>query len=380
MTFPRIGLCEPNLGDDERRWLGECLDSSYVSSVGSFVERFEQSFAAQVGAAHAVACTSGTAAIHLALHALGVGPRDLVLVSDFTFIASANPVRHCGAEAWFIGSEERSWNLDPEALAEAFAVARAVGRRVKAVIAVHVLGQCADLGPILDLCRAEGALLIEDAAESLGASYGDDYGHPACRGRQVGVIGDVGCFSFNGNKLITTGGGGMCVTADAELARLLKHLSTQAKLPHADYLHDRCGFNFRLPNLNAALGLAQLARMPDFLARKAAIAARYAAVATRRGWTSQPTLPGTHASWWLPSLLVGPRRDAAMAWLEMRGIAARRLWHPLSRQPAWAGARPFGGDLAVRLAAEGLSLPCSTHLSDHDLERVCAALEELPCP
>lgn len=379
MSHQRIGLCEPTLDGSESRWLRDCLSSTFVSSVGPFVERFEQAFAAQVGARHAVACASGTAALHLALHVVGVGPGDLVLVSDFTFIASANPVRYCGADAWFIGSEERSWNLDPQALADAFAAASAAGRRVKAVVAVHILGQCADLGPVLDLCRRHGAVLIEDAAEALGAGYGPEYGHAVCRGRQVGTVGDIGCFSFNGNKIITTGGGGMCVTADAALAQTLKHVSTQAKLPGAAYVHDRLGFNFRLPNLNAALGLAQLERLPAFLARKQAIVAHYRPVIAERGWQLHPTLAGSQPSWWLPSVRIGTGRDAAMAWLAERGITTRPLWYPVSLQPAWPQARAFGSDLAFRLATEGLSLPCSAHLTEAELARVCSALQELPC-
>lgn len=374
-----ISLCEPTLDGREAHWIQECLASTFVSSVGPFVERFERAFAAQVGSSHAIACVNGTAAITLALTALGVGPGDLVLVSDFTFIATANPVRYCGAEAWLIDSESCSWNMDPAALAEAFSAASAAGRRVKAVVPVHILGQPADLGPIAELCERHGAHLVEDAAEALGASYGADYAHAGCRGRQVGTIGRIGCFSFNGNKIITTGGGGMCVTADPELARLLKHLSTQAKLPGAAYVHDLIGFNYRLPNINAALGLAQLERLPSFLERKALICARYREVAARRGWIFQPVLAGTTPSHWLPSLLVGPGRDAVMAALTERGVTTRPLWHPISRQPAWKGARAFGGGLALRLASEGLSLPCSSHISAADLDRVCQALETIPC-
>lgn len=374
-----IPLCEPTLDARCGELVQECLASTFVSSVGPFVERFERAFATCVGSPHAVACASGTAAIHLALTALGVGPGDLVLASDATFIATANPARHCGAEVWLIDSETASWNLDPAACAEAFAAAAQAGRRVKAVIAAHILGQPADLGPLLELCRRHGAALVEDAAEALGAAYADTYPHADCAGRQVGTVGAVGCFSFNGNKIITTGGGGMCVSADPELARLLKHLSTQAKLPGAAYLHDRIGFNYRMPNLNAALGLAQLERLPAFLARKAAIADRYAAVAARQGWTLHPVLPGTRPSRWLPSLVVGPGRDGLMAALAARGIGARPLWHPISRQPAWAGARAFGAGCGARLAAEGLSLPCSAHLPEADLARVCAALEDPSC-
>lgn len=367
----RIPLCVPSLGADEERLLVECVRSTFVSSIGPFVERFEREFAAWIGSPHAIACSSGTAAIHLALRALGVGPGDRVLVNDCTFIASANPVLYQGAEVGCIDSETASWNLDP-ALVERALIAWAP---VKAVIAVHILGQPADLGPILDLCRRHGARLIEDAAEALGAGYHSSYPHPACRDRQAGTIGDIGCFSFNGNKVITTGGGGMCATADPGLARALRHLSTQAKLPGAGFAHDAIGYNYRMPNINAALGLAQLTRLPAFLARKRAIAARYRACAARLGLAFHPILPGTAPSAWLPSLLT-PRRDAVAAALAARGIATRPMWSPLARQPCYAGARRWGGAIGDRLAAEGLSLPCSADLADAALDEVIAALED----
>lgn len=370
-----IPLCVPSLGADEERLLVECVRSTFVSSVGPFVERFEHEFAAAVASPHAVACASGTAAIHLALRALGVGPGDRVLCNDCTFIASANPAIYQGASVEFIDSEARSWNLDPALVAAALAEGQRLGRPYKAVIAVHILGQPADLGPILDACRQHGAVLIEDAAEALGASYLDSYPHASCRGRQVGTLGAVGCFSFNGNKVITTGGGGMCVTADPVLAKLLKHLSTQAKLPGAGFTHDLVGYNFRMPNVNAALGLAQLARLPGFLARKRAIAARYRAFASARGLVHHPVLTGTSPSEWLPSLLV-PSRDAVMAALIARGIQARPVWAPLGCQPCYAGARRWGGAVADRIARDGLSLPCSTQLDDTAQDRVLAALAE----
>lgn len=366
-----IPLAVPCLAAEDERLLAECVRSGFVSSVGPFVAEFERAFAAAVGAPHAVACASGTAAIHLALAALGIGPGDRVLVSDCTFIASANPARYLGAELAFADSETASWNLDPRLVEEALQR----WAPVKAVVAVHLYGQPADLGPILDACRRHGAFLVEDAAEALGARYTDGYPHPACRGRQAGTIGDVGCFSFNGNKVITTGGGGACVTADAALAARIRHLSTQAKLPGLGFVHDAVGFNYRMPNVNAALGLAQLARLPRFLERKRAIAARYRALAARRGWWYQPTLAGTESSDWLPSLCL-PGRDAVLAALQAQGIRARPVWLPLSAQPCHRGRPRFGGAVADRLAAEGLSLPCSVTLTDDEQERVIAALEE----
>jgi len=357
-----IPLCVPDLGADEERLLVECVRSTYVSTVGPFVDRFEREFAAFVGSAHAVACASGTSAIHLALRAAGVSRGDRVLCNDCTFIASANPAVYEGAELGFIDSEERSWNLDPTLVEQALRE----WAPVKAVIAVHILGQPADLTPIAAACARHGAVLIEDAAEALGARLGE---------RQVGTIGAIGCFSFNGNKVMTTGGGGMCTSADPALARRLKHLSTQAKLPGLGFTHDDIGYNYRLPNVNAALGLAQLGRLPGFLARKRAIATRYRAFAATHGLVHQPVLAGSTPSDWLPSMLV-PRRDAVIAAMRQCGIMARPVWAPLSRQPCHAGTRRWGGAVADRLAADGLSLPCSVGLTDAQQDRVLAALEK----
>jgi dTDP-4-amino-4,6-dideoxygalactose transaminase len=342
--------------------------------VGPFVDRFERDFAAVVGSPHAVACASGTAAIHLALMVLGVKPGDLVSVNDSTFIASANPVRYCGADVGLIDSETRSWNLDPALLAQALDDCAREGRRVAAVIAVHIIGQPADLGPVLDACARHNVPLIEDAAEALGAAYDLSYPHAACRGRQVGTIGRIGCYSFNGNKIMTTGGGGMLTTADSELARRLKHLSTQAKLPGAAFIHDEVGYNYRLTNLAAALGCAQLERLEAFIAKKRAIAERYRAAAVRLGIQWQPRLAGTLPTDWLASCLIGPRRDAVMAALVAAGVTARPLWHPVSAQAAYRGSRRWGGAVADQLASEGLSLPCSVTLGDDQHERVIGAL------
>lgn len=364
-----IPLCVPNLGENESRLLQECLASTYVSSVGPFVERFEQAFAQAVGAPYAVASSCGTAAIHLALRVLGVGPGDTVLVSDCTFIASANPIVYQGAHPAFIDSELTSWNLDPRLVAQALDDMAHEGRLPKAVIAVHILGQPADLGPIVDACARYGVPLIEDAAEALGATYAADHPHAACRNRHVGTVGVIGCYSFNGNKIITTGGGGMLTTADPKIAQQLKHLSTQAKLPGVAFVHDQVGYNYRLTNLAAALGLAQLARLPEFVRRKRQIADRYRAFAAENACTYQPILPHTHPSDWLCSFIT-PHRDRLLADLNAVNIGARPLWQPLSQQPCLRGRRSWGGAIAQRLAVEGISVPCSVGLTDAEQDRV----------
>lgn len=363
-----IPLCVPNLGPGESAKLQECLASTFVSSVGPFVEEFERRIAAYTGAAHAVACASGTAAITLALKAAGVGPGDLVLCSDVTFIASANPIRHLGADVVAIDSEERSWNLDPELVERAITTLIAEGRKPKALVAVHVYGQPCDLGPILDCCAKHGVAVVEDAAESLGARWTSAYPHAACKGRHTGTAARLGCLSFNGNKLITCGGGGMVLTDDATLAKRIKHWSTQAKLPGAAFIHDEVGYNFRLTNLAAALGLAQLDRIDDLLKAKRTIWERYRSVP---GLQLQPDLPHTISSRWMPTAIVPANtRDPLMTGLEARGIMARPCWSPLHRQPAYEGIRVFEQGVGRRLAERAISLPCSTGLKADDLERV----------
>jgi dTDP-4-amino-4,6-dideoxygalactose transaminase len=370
----RIPLSVPNIGPAERELVLEAIDSGFVSSVGPFVARFEREFAAAVGARYAVACASGTAAVHLGLVALGVGPGDLVAVSDFTFVGSANPVRYQGAEVLLVDSEPTTWNLDPARLADELARRDAAGEpQPKVVEVVHALGQPADLEAIAGVCERYGVAVLEDAAESLGAGW--SAGGPA--GRQTGTVGRVGIFSFNGNKIVTTGGGGMVVTDDEALAEHVRHLSTQAKLPDLGYLHDEVGYNYRLTNVAAALGVAQLARLPEFVSAKRAIAARYDEAFADIGVARPPRLPGYDSTYWLYSMLVptgAGRRDALVAALARDGVDARPLWRPLHAQPPYAGAARLGGEVGEQLFARGISLPSSTGLRPADQDRVIDAV------
>jgi dTDP-4-amino-4,6-dideoxygalactose transaminase len=367
MDRPRaIPLCAPYLEGDERHYLSECLTSTFVSSVGPFVGRFEEAFGASVGARYAVACASGTAAIHLALQVLGVGRGDVVLVSDFTFIATVNPVTYLGAEPILIDSDRNSWNMDPHLLGIALEDLKRQGTKPKAVLVAHILGQPADIGPILELCQAYDVPLIEDAAESLGGRYTSDYPNADCRNKQVGTIGRIGCFSFNGNKLITCGGGGMVTTDDPELARRVKHLSTQAKLPGVAYLHDEIGYNYRLTNLAAALGLAQLEKLPELLRKKLEIAMRYRELHQNLAWKAQPVLAGTSSSYWLASVVVPSERNALMNHLEARGVQTRPLWAPVSLQAPYRRYRKYGSGVGQWLFENGLSLPSSCGLTQEE--------------
>ncbi len=377
MSDPAIPLSIPNLTGNERRYVEECLETNYVSSVGPFVPRFEEAFGRSVGAPFAVACVSGTAAVHVTLQVAGVGAGDEVLVSDFTFIATVNPITYLGARPVLVDANDDTWNIDPALVAAELDRRASAGlRQPKAVLVAHVLGLPADIAPIQAACDRHGVVLLEDAAEALGARYA---GGPLA-GRQVGTIGVVGGFSFNGNKIITTGGGGMIATADEALARRARHLTTQAKLPGPEYMHDEIGYNYRLTNLAAALGLAQLEQLPGFMARKAALARRYdEALAGVPGITLPPRPAWALPTMWLYSILIDPAvtgidRREILERLEAKGIQSRPIWAPAHMMPFYAGVPRLGGRVGERLFATGLSLPCSTSLSDADQDRVIGAL------
>jgi dTDP-4-amino-4,6-dideoxygalactose transaminase len=366
-----IPLLEPHLGGNEAYYLAECVRTNQVSSVGPFVERFEREFAAAVGARHAIACASGTAALHVALQLAGAGPGRTVAVSTFTFVASVNAVRYTGADPLLVDSEPGTWNLDAQLLHDEVVRRARLGRPIPDVVeVVHVLGHPADLEPVLALRDRFGIRVVEDAAESLGASY---VAGPLA-GRQVGTIGDLGCFSFNGNKTITTGGGGMIVTGDAALAARARHLSTQARLPGLGYVHDTVGYNYRLTNVAAALGLAQLEQLPQFLTAKRALAARYATLLAGLPVTPAPGADWARPSYWLYSVLLPGDRDRILTALHAAGVGARPLWMATHQQAPHAGVERIGGAVAEDLHRRGLSLPSSTSLSTVDQGRVVSAL------
>lgn len=366
-----IPLCEPYLGGNEEPYLRECIKTNFVSSVGPFVERFERDFAAFSGTKYAVAVCNGTAAIHIALRLAGVGVGDEVLVPTFTFIASVNPIRYLGGIPVFIDVDEQTWNFDASLMAEEIKYRVRVGKRPKAIIAVHILGQPADLDPLRQLATEYRIPLVEDAAESLGATY---------KGRYVGTFGPLGCFSFNGNKIMTTGGGGMLITDDGELARRAKHLTTQARLPGPEYIHDDIGYNYRLTNIQAALGVAQLEQLHYFIERKRRIAARYdAAFCHLEGIVRPEVVPGGVSSHWMYSVLIDPLRFGhdrrwLMQFLEARGIQSRPLWAPIHSQQIYQGCPRVGGEVAERLFARGLSLPCSVGLREEEQDYVIHAV------
>lgn len=374
----RIPLAVPSIGGNAAAYLQACLDTNFVSSVGPFVERFEQAFAAAVGARHAVACASGTAALHLAFVGLGVGPGDDVLVADLTFVASVNAIVYTGARPVLVDAESTTYGMDPALVVAEIERRASTGERQPAAIqVVHLLGHPADLAPIAAVADRHGIPVVEDAAEALGATY--TLGPLA--GRAVGTIGQVGTFSFNGNKLITTGGGGMVVTDDEGLARRIRHLSTQARLPGLAYDHDEVGYNYRLTNLAAALGLAQLEELDRLLGARRANAARYdAVIATIRGLRPAPRAPWAASSFWLYTAALDTpdegRRDAILQHLIAAGVESRPVWRPIHATRRYADAARLPGDAADRIFASAFCLPSSSGLSDAEFDRVVAALRD----
>jgi perosamine synthetase len=370
----------PHLGGNEWTYVKECLDSNWVSSAGAFVERFERELAVWVGVPHAVATVNGSAALHVALRAAGVGRDDEVVLPTLTFVASAAAVAHCGARPVFLDCEPVSWGLDP-ARVEQFltgecerrggrVVDRATGRRVAAVMPVHLYGHPCDLDPLLALARHWELPVVEDAAESLGALY---------HGRRVGCDGLAGCLSFNGNKIITTGGGGMVLTRDAGLAARVRALTTQARTDPLEWVHAEIAFNYRLTNLQAALGAAQLEQLEEFLERKRCTAHHYqAALGGLDGVTVFREASWACSSYWMPAVLLEPGRcpdvRALIRDLNAAGVQVRPLWHPLHRQPPFRDARRGPIEVADRLWDRGVLLPCSVGITAEEREAVVQAL------
>ncbi len=363
---PRIHLSVPHMGGGEERYVREAIATNWLSTVGPNLDAFEAEFSRRIGLP-AVAVSSGTAALHLGLRLLGVGPGDDVLSPTLTFVASVNPIAYLGARPVFLDSERTSWNLDPNVLEDALRRRARAGGPPKALVVVHLFGQSADMDPIVALCERHGVMLLEDAAEALGTLY---------RGRPAGTIAPVGAFSFNGNKIITTTGGGMLVAHDAERVRKARFWSTQARDPGLAYHHTEIGYNYRMSNLLAGIGRGQLEVLDDRVAQRRAIAVRYRdAFADLPGISLMPQAAyGLHINW-LSCFLVdagdfGAGRDDLIAALGRANIEARPVWKPMHLQPLYASAERFGGAVAEDLFTRGLCLPSSSSLSPDDQDRV----------
>lgn len=370
----RIPLAEPTLAGRERQYLEECVRTGWVSSGGPFVARFEQRVAESAAARHGIAAVNGTAALHLSLLATGIQPDDEVLVPALTFIASANAVSYCGAHPVFVDVSPDTWTLDPEKVSEFLErecewrpgglINRASGRRIRALLPVHVLGHPADCDPLIDAARRHDLRVVEDVCEALGASY---------KNRPVGCLGDVAAFSFNGNKIVTAGGAGVVVTDDDRLAERVRHLSTQARTSPTEYFHDEIGFNYRLTNVCAAVGLAQMEQLPDFLANKDRITARYReAFRDLPGVTCMPSAPWARSSNWLFTIRLGGTAAAGglVERLHASAVEARRLWCPLHLLPVYRKAQAYRVEVAEAVYADAVSLPSSVGLTAEDQERV----------
>ena len=369
-----ILLSSPDVGPLEREALLRAFDSGWVAPVGPELDGFEADLAAFTGWPGTVAMSSGTAALHLALLVNGVGPGDDVIVSSFTFAATANAVTYTGATPRFVDSETASWNLDPQLLADELSAADAAGRLPAAVVAVDLYGQCADYDQIGPLCARYGIPLVEDAAEALGSTHG---------GRSAGTLGDIGILSFNGNKIITTSGGGALLSPDPAVADRVRYLATQARRPAVHYEHTDVGFNYRLSNLLAAMGRAQLERLPEMSARRLAINEHYRReLAEVPGLEFMPIAPwsapdrGGRWNGWLTCVTFDAptRRDQVQAALSAAGIESRPLWKPMHLQPVFAAAPARVDGTSERLFEHGLCLPSGSVLTDAQVDRVVSVV------
>ncbi len=349
--------------------MSDAVASNWIAPVGPELEAFERELATTVDVPHALALASGTAGLHLALRLLGVAPGDEIVCSDLTFVATANVATYLGARPVFVDADPTTWNLDPHLLREELVEAASAGRRPAAVIAVDLYGQSADYDAIEAVCAEFDVPLIEDAAEALGSSY---------RGRPTGGFGRFGVFSFNGNKIITTSGGGALVSADGEAIERARHLAAHAKDPAPHYEHSTLGYNYRLSNLLAAVGRGQLRVLPERVEARRAIARRYAELlADLPGLELMPEADYGRSNRWLTCVTIEPARfgvdrEAVRLALEAENIESRPLWKPMHLQPLYAGHRVRGGAVAERLFETGLCLPSGSALRDRDLERIAA--------
>lgn len=367
----RIWLSSPHLGDEETAFVEEAFRTNWIAPLGPHVDGFERELAAHVGIGHAAALSSGTAAIHLGLLLLGVKPGDTVFCSSLTFVGSCNPILYCGARPVFIDSEPGSWNMSPQALERAFAWAKREKRLPRCVVLVNLYGQSADMDALLPICERYGVPVLEDAAESLGASY---------KGRASGTFGRVGVYSFNGNKIITTSGGGMLVSDDGDLVARARKLSTQAREPAPHYEHVEVGFNYRMSNVLAGIGRGQLRVLEQRVQRRREVFEIYRqafAGLPELEWMPQPQ--GMRSTRWLTCLVLqgagaAQRREHVLRSLERHSIEARPVWKPMHLQPLFEGAPYFAhaedDDVSARLFAAGLCLPSGSNLSDDQLARV----------
>jgi perosamine synthetase len=354
-----IPVYKPWVGELEKSYVADAMESTWISSKGAYLERFEREFPEFIGAVHGVATCNGTVSLHLALAALGLGPGDEVIVPTFTYVASVNAITYTGATPVFVDSEPEYWNMDP-ALVEA-----KITPRTKAIEVVHLYGHPVDMDPVLEVAAAHGIPVIEDAAEAHGAEY---------KGRRAGTLGLAASFSFFGNKIVTCGEGGMLVTDDEAFAERCRHLRGQGVSPTRTYWHDVVGFNYRMTNIAAAIGCAQLQRVDEVIAKKREIAAWYRErLEDVEELEFQREAPWAHAVYWMVSITVKPAvREALMAYLLEAGVETRPFFHPAHTLPMYP--RDEGFPVAERLGASGINLPSYPQLTEDEVDEVCAAV------
>ena len=363
-----IPVTRPTLGGNELKYVTECITTKWISSQGAYVKQFEENFARFVHTSHAVTTSNGTTALHLAIAALGIGPGDEVIVPNLTFAASANAVIHAGAKPVFVDVSPEHWTLDPRKLEEA------ITPRTKAIMPVHLYGHPCDMDPIMEVARSRNLFVVEDCAESIGAQY---------RGRATGSIGHIGCFSFFSNKVVTTGEGGMCVTSDPALREKMMTLRDHGMSRAKRYWHEVVGYNYRMTNLQAAIGVAQLEQVEVFLANRRLMARRNEEqLAGLPGVTLPPELQWAKNIYWLYSILidskqVGISKEAIMRALAREGIETRPFFYPLHVQPAYAEHCHGSFPVSERLSRDGISLPTSNDTTTEEIVRVCTALRRI---
>jgi len=366
----KIWLASPHMSDEgyEMQYVQEAFDTNWVAPLGPNVNEFEKELAEKVGSKHAAAMTSGTGAIHLALKAAGVGEGDIVFCPTLTFSATANPIIYQNATPVFIDSDYETWNMDPKALEAAF---EKYGDKVKAVLVVHLYGLSADMDKIMEICSRYNVTVIEDAAESLGAYY---------KGRHTGTFGEFGVFSFNGNKIITTSGGGMLVSDDEEKIKKVRFWSTQSRDAARHYQHSELGFNYRMSNVVAGIGRGQLKVLDQRVAKKKYIFEFYKrALGQLEGVEFMPINDWNDPNYWLSVMILkGEVRPLdVMEALEKENIESRPVWKPMHMQPFFAEYDYVGSDVSEKLFENGVCLPSDTKMTDSDLERICSIIKRL---
>ena len=368
----RIPLSEPVFRGNEWKYVKDCLDSGYISAAGKYVRLFEEAVAEYAGVKGAVATTNGTAAIHTALLVAGIRPGDQVIVPALTFIASVNPIRYCGAEPVFVDCEPQSWNVEPRAIEDSVSRLTKEGHPPKAIIVVHLYGRPAAMNEIMEIAKRHNLMVIEDATEALGSRY---------NGRMPGSIGDMGCYSFNGNKLITTGGGGMLVSNNQKLLSHARYFINQAKEGEDDYCHGSVGYNYRFSNIQAAIGLAQLEHIEEFISKKREIARLYDAV-FHQNTTIEYYQEGKDSlcNYWLYAISMGKKgRDLEprdiIGSLKAVAIEARPVFRPVHLQPPYSRVARLHLPQAERIYAKGLCLPSSLNMTATEQEKVCRELK-----